>query len=280
MREVRKYKWAEADHYLLAKLVPGDRGLNRTPMANMGEGRVAYFREDQPTDIEVLCWCFPTEGYGVNSNYHALPISELDALNAMVLLNRCVDVREGQPSYDISVEAMSTIMDELDVLRPDKILCAEQNIASQHTWKKLLRSAGFRKGNPNVQRGEVCYLGTFYDSKRGNFLAAGVNAAVLVENFTPKRREEIGRDYVGPIYVAQEISRPGTEFRMYKGFALPWIDGRLRDMLKERYAKSSDDVVHTAVRKNLGMNDLKVPSGIDPELWRMVQGGNGRRRGR
>lgn len=274
MRENRKYTWAQADNYLLARLVPRQRDRIKNPISDMGEGRTAYFREDQKPGIEVLCWCSPTTSHGVTANYHALPISELDALNSMVLLNTCVDVCEGEPRFDICIEAIDTVMDGLEELRPDKILCAEGEIASRHTWKKLLNLNGFRKGNPAVEEGKVCYLGVYYNYSSGNFLASGTNAAVVLENFSPQRKAEFGRDYVGPIYVSREISKPGAEFKTFKGFALQWIDGRLRDSLKAYY-RSKPKIELTPVDevalRVLGIKEDAAPKDIDPLLWKMMQ---------
>jgi hypothetical protein len=287
MRENRKYFWVRADHHLLAKLTPRQGTRIRTPTASLGEGRTAYFREDQGQGVEVLCWCSPTTSHGTGMNYHALPISELDALNSMILLNNCVDVREGEPHFDTCVEAMDEIMDSFEQMRPDKILCAEGELASRHTWKKLLDPAGFRKGNPVVEESKVCYLGTYYNSSSSNFFASGVNGAVIVENFSPQRKAELGHDYVGPIYVSREISRPGSEFRTFKGFALPWINEGLSISLKDFYRKKPDSEltpIDKVARKMLGVGEEGPPKDIDPLLWAMVnnkrQPHNHGRRGR
>jgi len=99
-------------------------------------------------------------------------------------------------------------------------------------------------------KSSICYLGTFA-GQDGRFLAQGIGGRVLVDGLT--------ENYIGPMYVSCEVSRGNCsdQQRTYKAFALPNIDGWLRNLLWKRYFqkdKSDDDPVDEEARKILGAN--------------------------
>ncbi len=246
MREIRDLHVEQSRKGFLKRLVPRPHPNTGKPFVMLEGERQVWFEEGLKSGREHLCWIFPTSRSG---DYYALPIGYIDTLHGICLLNTCMQIREGRPGYEEAVEAMQKVLDGLEETRPDKILCAEGEFASKHV-RKFLIAEGFRMGRPQVALDSICYLGTF-PGQDGRFLAQGIGGRVLVDG--------LAENYVGPMYVSCDVTRAGNGNqggeKTYKAFALPKIDGHLRDRLWRRYFqkdKSSDDAVDEKVRQILG----------------------------
>ena len=133
----------------LRRLVPKPHPTTDKPHVILENNRRVWFEPSLESGTEHLCWCFPSGKSGTFGDYFALPTEFLDPLHGVCLLNVCMQIREGRPGYDDATKAMSKILDGLADIRPNKILCAEGELASNYV-KKFLKSQGFRKGRPQV----------------------------------------------------------------------------------------------------------------------------------
>jgi len=231
MRELRNLDYRGHEKNILARLKPERREDFTTPYAEICDGKRAFFRGDTPTDRVFLCYCIPAtnrDGSHIE-NFHALPISQLDVLNGIALLNQCLTVRESSPDYEMAVEAMDTALEELEKIRPHKILCAETKFASKGTIH-FLEGEGFRAGRPEVKLDEVCYLGAVRTNE-GFLRAIGLGGAVMVSNVP----ENLPGEFIGPVYNIRDITQPSSPCRTFRGLAVKFIDGYLIRRLQRKY---------------------------------------------
>lgn len=246
MREIRRLQPQDMSRNKLAYLTPRANPKFHTPFATISAGERAFFSSAVETDKVTLCWCFPATSNSAIRNYHAIPIKGLDVSNGILLLNAYLSVSSDSNGSEIYMDAMDQVLDGLEKIRPDKILCAESTLAAAETLE-FLQGEGYHEGNPSIEVGNVSYLGAFC-SPQGNWIAVGTNGIVFVNNIRN------GDGYVGPIYIYDRAGNKRDTER-FKGLAInESLNPHFREVLDKKYRKKapdSDSLVDKIARKRL-----------------------------
>jgi len=228
MREVRKFMPYDPNAgYMIQVIEP--EWIKKKPdtshFVDLEKGLRIYFSKtfdlteynEYSIDNIPACFCMPTKNTTIR-NFYAIPIYTLDIINAVNMLNI---INNSKWDAFLHGEIIDNILDGFEELRPDRILCAEWETASDQT-KSFLVQQGYSKGQPKLGVNTICYLGTF--KLNHVFAAAGTNGLVLVNR--------ISDNMTGPVYVSNTTSKNnGT----YIGYAIKSINGRFKQLLQNRY---------------------------------------------